>query len=140
MLKPLLLLLQHDYETTGDGGGVMAALFGGAFAIFWLIIAVIVIAGMWKVFTKAGKPGWAAIIPIYNLIVLLEIVGRPMWWILIFIVCSPVASIIVSIDLAKSFGKDVGYGIGLFLLGFIFYPMLGFGSAQYVGPAAAQKA
>jgi hypothetical protein len=93
---------------------------------------------MWKVFTKAGQPGWASIIPIYNLYIWCKIVGRPWWWILLmlipfvnFIIC-----IILCIDLAKSFGKGGGFGIGLALLGIIFFPILGFGSAQYQGPAA----
>lgn len=139
MLKPLLLLLLQDDE---NGGGMMAALFGGVLGIVYLAILVVVIIGCWKLFEKAGKPGWAAIVPIYNIIVLLEIVGRPLWWVVLFLIpcVSIVAAVMVCIDLAKSFGKDVAYGIGLALLGFIFFPMLGFGSAQYVGPAAAQKA
>jgi hypothetical protein len=106
--------------------------------IFGLLIALVLIVAMWKVFTKAGQPGWASIIPIYNLYIWCKIVGRPWWWILLmlipfvnFIVC-----IILCIDLAKSFGKGVGFGIGLALLGIIFFPILGFGSAQYQGPSA----
>ena len=79
---------------------------------------------MWKVFTKAGQPGWASIIPIYNLYIWCKIVGRPWWWILLmlipfvnFIIC-----IILCIDLAKSFGKGVGFGIGLALVGNYFLP------------------
>jgi hypothetical protein len=136
MLKTLLLLLQNEYEKPDTG--LLVALSGGT-GLIGLAIALLVIIGMWKIFTKAGQPGWAAIIPIYNWIVLLQIVGRPLWWILVLLVCFPVGYIIVCIDLAKSFGKDVGYGIGLFLLGIIFFPMLGFGSAQYVGPSAAAK-
>ncbi|HRG16690.1 MAG TPA: DUF5684 domain-containing protein, partial [Pseudomonadota bacterium] len=77
--------------------------------------------------------------PIYNIIVLLQIVGRPVWWIVLMIIpiVSIVVAIIVSIDMAKSFGKGTGFGIGLALLGFIFYPILGFGDAKYQGPAAA---
>ncbi|PYQ49216.1 MAG: signal peptidase I [Acidobacteria bacterium] len=106
--------------------------------IVWLVVLVAVIAGMWKMFEKAGKPGWAAIVPIYNLIVLLEVVGRPLWWIVLFLIpcVSFVAWIIIAIDVAKAFGKDVGFGIGLALLGFIFIPILGFGDARYVGPVA----
>ncbi len=85
MLKPLLLLLQHDYET-GSDGGMMGALFGGAFALVWLAVAVVMIIGWWKIFEKAGKPGWAAIVPIYNIIVLCEIVGRPAWWVVLFLI------------------------------------------------------
>lgn len=107
--------------------------------IIYLAVIVFIIAAFWKVYVKAGKPGWAAIVPIYNIIVLLEIVGRPMWWFLLFLVpiVNFIIAIIVYIDLAKSFGKSTGFGIGLLLLGIIFFPILGFGDAQYQGPAAA---
>ena len=112
-----------------DGGGVG----GGFIMIIWLAVMVFVFAGLWKTFTKAGKPGWGAIIPIYNGILMLEIAGRPIWWILLFFVpvVNLVIAIIVSIDVARNFGKDTGFGLGLALLGFIFYPILGFGSARY---------
>ena len=111
-------------------------------AIFWIIylaVIVLVLAGMWKMFAKAGKPGWAAIVPIYNAVVMLEIVGRPIWWILLLLIpcVSVVFAFIVAIDLAKSFGKGAGFGIGLALLGFIFIPILGFGDAKYIGPSAS---
>jgi hypothetical protein len=106
--------------------------------VFWLAYAIFVFASLWRVFTKAGQPGWAAIVPIYNFIVLLKIVGRPVWWILLFLI--PIVNIIVLfviyIDLAKSFGKSAGFGVGLALLGFIFLPILAWGSATYRGPAA----
>jgi hypothetical protein len=136
-----LMLLAAAFQEAEDyqrGGGIIGALFGGVFMIVWLVVVVAVIAGMWKMFEKAGKPGWAAIVPIYNIIVLLEIVGRPLWWIVLFLIpcVSLVAWIIIAIDVAKAFGKDVGFGIGLALLGFIFIPILGFGDARYVGPVA----
>ncbi len=108
--------------------------------VIWLALTVVVLIGGWKVFVKAGQPGWAVIIPIYNAIVLLQICGRPIWWIILLLIpcVQVVPGVIVTIDLAKSFGKDALFGIGLFLLGFIFVPILGFGSAQYRGPAAAQ--
>ncbi len=114
------------------------AVFGMLVMLIQLAFFVAIFAGAWKVFEKAGKPGWAAIIPIYNGIVLLEIVGRPIWWIvLIFIPCvNIVISLIVAIDLAKSFGKTEVFGVGLWLLGFVFIPILGFGSDRYVGPSA----
>ncbi len=114
----------------------------GIVALFYLAIIVVVIAGMWKVFTKAGQPGWAAIVPIYNIVILLKIVGRPVWWLVLLLIpfVNFVILILVSIDMAKSFGKGPGFGIGLWLLSFIFYPILGFGDAQYVGPAAAGAA
>ncbi|HEY4196323.1 MAG TPA: DUF5684 domain-containing protein [Mucilaginibacter sp.] len=105
-----------------------------------LVFAVIMIAAMWKVFTKAGKPGWACIIPIYNYIVICEIVGKPVWWFLLMI--CPCINIIFVIWvynlLCKSFGKSEGFTVGLILLPFIFLPILGFGDARYLGPSAAE--
>jgi hypothetical protein len=100
-----------------------------------LAIAVVVIAGCWKTFEKAGKPGWAAIVPIYNLIVMLEIAGKPLWWIILFLIpfVNFVMIILVMIAFAEKFGKSAGFGLGLAFLGFIFFPILGFGDAQYVG-------
>jgi hypothetical protein len=93
---------------------------------------------MWKVYTKAGKPGWAVIIPIYNVIVMLEIVGKPWWWLLLMMFI-PVVNIIFVIWminlLSKSFGKGVGFTLGLIFLSFIFIPILGLGNAKYQGPA-----
>ncbi|MBJ6763436.1 signal peptidase I [Myxococcaceae bacterium JPH2] len=107
-------------------------------SIIYLAVIGLMIAGMWKTFAKAGEPGWAAIVPIYNIIVMLKIVGRPLWWIvLLMIPCvNFIALVIVGIDMAKSFGKGTGFGLGLGLLGFIFYPMLGFSDANYQGPSA----
>ncbi len=117
---------------------VVGASGGGASAIIWIIyvaVIVLVIAGLWKTFTKAGEPGWAAIIPIYNYIVLLKIIGRPIWWIILLFIpfVNFVVLIIMMIDLAKAFGKGTGFGIGLVFLSFIFIPILGFGDAQYQG-------
>jgi len=109
--------------------------------IISLLIALLMIVAMWKVFTKAGQPGWASIIPIYNLYIWCKIVGRPWWWILLMLIpfVNFIILIILCIDTAKSFGKGVGFGIGLALLGIIFWPILGFGSAQYQGAAATPK-
>ena len=105
------------------------------------LIGLLLIVALWKVFTKAGQPGWASIIPIYNLYVWCKIVGRPWWWILLMLIpfVNFIIAIILCIDMAKSFGKGAGFGIGLALLGIIFLPILGFGSAQYQGAAAAPK-
>jgi hypothetical protein len=131
------LLLQDDLSPA-VGGGILA--LGGAFFLVMMAIALVLIIGMWKVFTKAGQPGWAILIPIYNTIILLKIAGRPVWWFLLL--CIPLVNIVilllVSIDIAKSFGQSAVFGVVLlFLLGGIGYLVLGFGSAQYVGPAAA---
>ncbi|HEY4621368.1 MAG TPA: DUF5684 domain-containing protein [Gaiellaceae bacterium] len=111
---------------------------GSMYWIIYLAIAVLVIAGWWKVFTKAGEEGWKAIIPIYNFIVLLKIVGREWWWVLLALIpiVGLVIWIIVSLDLAKSFGRGGGFAVGLILLPFIFAPILGFGSDTYRGPAS----
>ena len=134
----LAAAFQEDTNPNAGAGGLIGALFGGVFFLVWLAVVVLIFASLWKIFEKAGKPGWAGIVPIYNAIVLLEIVGRPIWWIvLLFVPCVGfVVGILLCIDLAKSFGKDAGYGIGLALLGFVFFPMLAFGDARYVGPAA----
>lgn len=108
--------------------------------IFWFIfcfgIAIIVIAGQWKAFEKAGQPGWACIIPIYNMYILLKIGGKPTWWLLLFLI--PIVNIVIAIwtmnMISKSFGKDEGFTVGLVLLGLIFWPILGFGDAVYRGP------
>jgi len=100
-----------------------------------LAIIILIVAGFWKTFEKAGKPGWASIIPIYNVIILLQIAGRPIWWIVLMLipVVNLVIGIIVALDVAKRFGKSPLFGVGLAFLGFIFYPVLGFGDAQYTG-------
>jgi Family of unknown function (DUF5684) len=111
------------------------------FLLFYLAIIVVVCAGYWKVYTKAGEAGWKSIIPIWNLIVLVRIVGRSGWWVVLLLIplVNIVTSAIVSQDAAKSYGRGVGFGVGLWLLAPIFYPILGFGSSTYVGPAAGGR-
>src|SRR3972149_7328030 len=103
------------------------------FFVFMIALVVLMIGSIWKVFTKAGKPGWACIVPIYNVIVLLEIAGKPLWWILLMIIplVNIVIAIILAIEVAKKFGQSSGFGLGLAFLPFIFYPVLGYGSARY---------
>ncbi|MBP2339061.1 DUF5684 domain-containing protein [Saccharothrix coeruleofusca] len=108
--------------------------------IISLAIAVFLIASMWKVYSKAGRPGWAVIVPIYNIYVMLKIAGRPGWWLILYIIplVNFVISLVVAVDVAKSFGKGAGFGVvGLWLFSFIGYPVLAFGDARYRGPAAA---
>jgi uncharacterized membrane protein YhaH (DUF805 family) len=113
-----------------DGGGPGGAIF----MVIWLAILVVIIAGMWKVYSKAGQPGWGCLIPIYNAYLLCKIAGRPGWWVLLFFIpiVGLIMSIIVIVDVAKNFGKGVGFALGLIFLGFIFFPILGFGDAQYM--------
>lgn len=111
-----------------NGGGIVGM-------IVPLIIMAVMIAALWKVFVKAGQPGWASIVPIYNIVVLVQISGKPVWWVILFFIplANFVAAILISIAIAERFGKSTGYGLGLAFLGFMFYPMLGFSDAQYQG-------
>lgn len=131
MLNTMWLLAQND----GDGGGIAALIGGLVGMVVGLLFALVVIAGVWKTFEKAGKPGWAAIVPIYNMIVALEIAGKPVWWVLLLMIpcVNIIVGIIVAMSFAKAFGKSEIFGIGLALLGFIFFPILGFGDAKYIG-------
>ena len=101
--------------------------------IIYLAVVVFMIVTMWKVFVKAGRPGWACIIPIYNIYILLKIASKPGWWLILCFI--PVVNIIISflmcLGIAEKFGKGTGFAVGLFFLGFIFYPILAFSSAQY---------
>ncbi len=108
------------------------------FAAFFGIFIFFIYVG-WSIYSKADQPGWAVLIPIYQHVVLLRIVGRPMWWLLLLYVI-PVGWLIIPFDLAKSFGKGTGFGAGLLFLGPIFYPILALGDAEYQGPAAAGDA
>jgi hypothetical protein len=111
---------------------------GGIFLLLMMAAGAAMIAAMWKVFVKAGQPGWAAIVPILNIITLLKITGKPSWWIVMFFVpfANFVVMILILISLAKCFGKSTGFGLGLLFLGPIFFPLLGFGDARYQGPEA----
>lgn len=103
--------------------------------ILYLAFIVVIIAGIWKTFEKAGQPGWAAIVPFYNIYVMTQIAKKPGWWLLLFLI--PIVSIVIAfilmIEIAKNFGKGAGFGVGLALLGFVFFPILGFGDAVYEG-------
>ena len=138
----------YDYGYSVADASVFSALWAifGAFLGFMIVIALVVailqLAGMWKVFTKAGEKGWKCIIPIYNLVILFRISGLSPWIICgYFLAFIPVIGWLISLgitiyqcnSLAKAFGKDVGYTIGLILLPTIFYMILGFGKSQYVG-------
>jgi hypothetical protein len=110
--------------------------------VIYLIIVVFEIAAVWKVFVKAGKPGWGAIIPIYNSYLLCKIANRPGWWVILMFI--PIVNIVIAIivlhDLSKGFGHGAGFTVGLILLSFIFFPILGFGASQYRGAPMAARA
>lgn len=120
--------MNESFHSWGGGAGTSAIAIALPLAIM-----IIILAAGWTVFRKADKPGWAIIVPIYNVIVMLDVVNRPIWWILLMFipVVNAIIGILITVDLAKSFGKDIGFAIGLILLPIIFLPILAFGSAQY---------
>lgn len=120
---------------TSDSG------MGAGWIVWFILVWVIIGLPTYFIFKKAGAngdPPWGAFVPIYGTIILLKVVGRPIWWILLFLI--PIVNLIVLIivynDLSKSFGKGVGFTIGLIFLSWIFLAILAWGSAQYRGPAA----
>lgn len=120
-------------------------LLGVVVVIFMVLVMiasiVFMIAAQWRIFKKAGQPGWACIVPIYSVIVFLRIIGKPWWW--MFLLLIPIVNIIYLIWAANllslSFGKDEGFTVGLLLAGVVFVPILGFGKATYKGPAGLPK-
>lgn len=119
-----------------EKGGIMGNVIVFLFVLIGIAIVVLEIAAAWRVFTKAGQPGWAIFIPIYNAIVLLRIAGRPGWWVILEMIpfVSFVITIIVVLDIARVFGKGSGFAVGMIFLSPIFYPILAFGSSRYIGP------
>ena len=117
-----------------EGGGVGQLLFDVA------ILTLTVIAA-WRVFVKAGQPGWGVLIPFYNLYLICKIARRPGWWIVVLSI--PIVNLLfvlfLALDVAKAFSKSVGFGIGMFFLGVVFVPILGFGSAQYNGDRLIER-
>ena len=111
------------------------------FVLIALVVVVLELAGLWQVYTKAGEHGWAVIIPFYNYWCMLRIVGRPGWWLVLYFI--PIVNFIIFLmvlwDLTKSFSKPPGWFFGLWLLPFIFFPILGFGESQYAGPAGPDR-
>ncbi|HPR22568.1 MAG TPA: DUF5684 domain-containing protein [Candidatus Sabulitectum sp.] len=131
----VLLLFTGTAVAKQSGSGAEAALVALPMVIFGIVVGLFMIICQWKIIEKAGKPGWASIIPIYNVIVMLQIAGKPEWWFLLLLV--PVANVIIAIitiiALAEKFGQETGFAIGMLLLPIIFYPILAFGDAKYQG-------
>lgn len=134
----------YDYyydSSLSEGMTVAATIFVIIISIIALAAAVVQIIGMWKMFKKAGKGGWEAIIPIYNYIVLIEISGLPMWYIALFFVpfANIYAMIMVNIEIAHRFGKTTGFGVLAAFFPYVCYPILGLGSSRYSGMMAYQN-
>lgn len=104
------------------------------FLIIYLAFVVFIIASIWKTFEKANEPGWASIVPFYNYYIMGKITGVKNWWLIFIPLVNIYIVFVIMIAMAKSFGKQTGFGIGLAFLGFIFFPILGFGDATYIGP------
>ncbi len=120
-------MYDNMYATeAGTGFGVGLIIFYFALIIFFYVL-------LWKIFVKAGKPGWGCIVPIYNVILQLEIADRPIWWIFLMFIpfVNVVVGIIITLDIAKAFGKGTGFAVGMIFLPFIFFAILAFDSSQY---------
>ncbi len=109
------------------------------FLILYLGFIVFIIASFWKTFEKASQPGWAAIVPFYNYYIMAKIGGVKNWWLVFIPLVNIYIIFVIMIAIAKSFGKSTGFGIGLIFLGFIFFPILGFGDATYKGPGGMDE-
>ena len=128
-----------DYYTTTNVDqttqGILAGIGTGTLIIF-LAVLVFMLVTMWKIYQKAGQPGWAAIIPIYNIIVMLKIIKMD-WWHLLIMLFVPFAalvySILIPIKLSQAFGKSAGFGVFAIFFSIIAYPILAFGNSQYQG-------
>jgi uncharacterized protein DUF5684 len=109
--------------------------FSGTFLFCFAAVFILMIASQWRLNVKAGKPGWACLVPFYNMIVYLQIAGKPTWWILLYFV--PLVNIVVSVmsvlAFAGKFGKGTGFALGIVFLPFVFLPILAFGDDPYIG-------
>jgi Family of unknown function (DUF5684) len=135
LMSSPLMAQDTEYSTSYSSSGHVSPVFWIVYAAFMLLM----IAALWKMFTKAGQPGWGILIPIYNIYLICKIAGRPGWWLILMLIpfVNFIIAIILYVDIAKKFGKGVGFAIGMLFLPFIFFPILGFGSAQYQGLAGS---
>lgn len=121
----------QQLDQAAGGGGIVTMIIYG-------VIAVVYIVGMWKTFEKAGQPGWAAIIPIYNLYVLTQVAGKPAWWILLILCTGVIGMILIGMAVAERFGKSAVFGVvALGIFPMVGYAMLGFGDATYSAPSGS---
>ena len=144
ILTPILAQVSENNQ---NAIAAAAAAFIAAFFLVFVVIGIVTLIGMWKTFAKAGQPGWAVLIPIYNIIVLLRIAGLPWYWVFApFVAIIPILGWIAYLvwivwvhhRISTRFGQGVGFTIGLTLLSPIFWLILGFGSAKYVAEQPAQ--
>ena len=146
-MHTLTPILAQVSENNQNAIAAAAAAFVAAFFLVFVVVGIVTLIGMWKTFDKAGQPGWAVLIPIYNIIVLLRIAGLPWYWVFApFVAIIPILGWIAYLvwivwvyhRISTRFGQGVGFTIGLTLLGPIFWLILGFGSSKYVAEQPAQ--
>jgi len=116
----------------------MGAIIGIIMFLLPIVVGVAMLMGVWKAFAKAGQPGWACIIPIYNVVCMLNMARKPTWWLVLMLipVVNLVVIIMVNIEIAKGFGKGVGTALLMFIgIGWL---MLGYGDAQYNGAGGGE--
>ncbi len=138
MLAMTLIWAQSSSSSSGGGGGFLALLCPCAGGLLAILVYVGMIGGMWKAFEKAGEPGWTCLVPIYNMMIMSKIAGRgENYGLMCLIPCvGPIFAILILLDFCKKFDVGGGFVIGLLLLPMVFWPMLGFGSAKYIGGGA----
>lgn len=121
-------LLQNDSDT-------LSIIFSVGFILVSVVITAATLAGIWQIFVKAGYPGWKSLIPLYNVILWLQMIGRPWWYLaaLFFPGTNIILWLIIAFGTARSFGRNVFFALGVTFLPFIFIPIIGFGSATYIG-------
>jgi len=138
--------MDYNFYTTGpyNSGGLLGALAGMLVFISLISLAVVVfsIIVMWKIFKKAGKEGWIAIIPLYNIYTLFEITWGKGWYCLLLLIsiipvigwiATAIVMILTMLKLSKAFGKDTGFTVGLVLLSIVFMAILAFDKSTYLG-------
>jgi hypothetical protein len=103
--------------------------------LFSLIVFVVLIVSAWRMYEKAGQAGWVSFIPILNLLGLLKMIGKPFWWIVLYVPpLTPFTHFVVTVMVARRFGKSALFGVGLYFLPMFFLPLIGLGGARYLGP------
>lgn len=125
-----------NYSTSADYSATARATASPLVMMVYFALIALLVVSMWKVFTKAGKPGWASLVPIYNIYVMLQIAGKPAWWLLLFLIplVNIYAIVMTYLAIAKAFGKGTGFALGMIFLSGIFWPILAFSDAKYLGP------
>lgn len=139
LISPILAQAADNAAAAGIGAAIAATSM--AVVLISVVLNVLLLVARWKVNSKAGQPGWACLIPIYNFYVELRVAGMSPLWLLTLLACGVgyvIPWIICQIKTAQRFGKDIGFGIGLIFLNLIFLMILAFGSAQYVAEDKAQ--